>query len=145
MTAVKIILGDGTHEATLKNYKLWADKVLVDAPCSGLGTLRRHPEIRLKERNLTELNRIQLQLLEAGASAVKPGGALVYSVCTPVFSEGPGIIDAFLRMQPEFTRERASNVLQCLPENAVTAAGDVLLWPHRHECDAFFASRLIRK
>ncbi len=72
------------------------DRVLVDAPCSGLGTLRRHPEIRWRFRadDLTRLTRIQGDVLARGASAVRPGGVLVYSVCTTTHAEGPAQLEA---------------------------------------------------
>ncbi len=121
-----------------------ADAVLLDAPCSGYGTLRRHPEIKLWRifEDVRRLAELQRELLEKAASLVKPGGVLVYSVCSPLALEGTAQIERFLEAHPEFKRQNARDVLPWLPENAVSTLGEIHLWPHLHESDAFFAVRL---
>jgi 16S rRNA (cytosine967-C5)-methyltransferase len=107
------------------------DRVLLDAPCSGLGVLRRHPEAKWRRQpeDARALAATQAKLLAALAPRVRPGGVLVYSVCTFTDEEGPRQTDAFLATHPQFTRE-----------------GDPLhTWPHRDDADAFYAIRLRRK
>jgi 16S rRNA (cytosine967-C5)-methyltransferase len=120
------------------------DAVLVDAPCSGLGTLRRHPELRWRRRadDLPRLATLQGELLAGVASLVRPGGTLVYAVCTPMRAETDDVVAAFLARNPRFVRESAAAQL---PERAaalVSADGALRTWPHRHDLDAFFAVRL---
>lgn len=80
------------------------DAVLVDAPCTGLGTLRRHPEIRWRRQptDLLTLPAMQLSILEAASEHVRPGGVLVYAVCSPEPEEGRGVVEAFLSTHPDF-------------------------------------------
>ncbi|MAK61385.1 MAG: rRNA methyltransferase [Ponticaulis sp.] len=126
------------------------DAVLVDAPCSALGTLRRHPEgpwIK-SPADLSRFPEIQSGLLETAAKFVKPGGRLVYCVCTPLPEEGVEIVDAFLAAHQGWSRrglnEQASEVFA----NCLTEKGDFLTLPHLFAhpagCDAFFIARLER-
>lgn len=123
------------------------DAVLLDAPCSGLGTVRRRPEIRLRRTpaNIAELAALQAGLLRAAAELVRPGGTLVYSVCTPVRAEGLDVVEAFLAADPRFAAADAAEVAPWLPADARTDAGFVRLHAHRHDADAFFAARLSRR
>jgi 16S rRNA (cytosine967-C5)-methyltransferase len=106
------------------------DRVLLDAPCSGLGVLRRHPEAKWRRRpaDVAELAALQARLLGGLAPLVRPGGVLVYAVCTFTAEEGPAQLAHFLAAHPEFA-----------------ADGEPLVtWPHRDDADAFFAARLRR-
>lgn len=118
------------------------DRILVDAPCTGLGTLRRHPEIkwRLHPGDFSRLQRLQLEILEGVAPCLKPGGILIYSTCTTEPEENEGVVEEFSRMHPEFTLEDPS---PCLPGGSKTLVEDGYLrtYPHRHGTDAFFAVR----
>ncbi|MBI4511348.1 MAG: 16S rRNA (cytosine(967)-C(5))-methyltransferase RsmB [Deltaproteobacteria bacterium] len=122
------------------------DRVLLDAPCSGLGVLRRHPEgkWRRRPREIMALADLQRRLLEALAPRVKPGGVLVYSVCTLAEEEGSQQIDRFLAAHPEFSRTPppAQPGVDFTP--FLSAEGDFRSWPHLHDTDAFFAARLSR-
>jgi 16S rRNA (cytosine967-C5)-methyltransferase len=120
----------------------WAfDRVLVDAPCSGLGVLARRPDVRWRRAasELREFARVQLELLSRGASAVRPGGLLVYSTCTTEPEENEGVVEAFLAARPDFEVEPARDCVG-------PGAADLYLqtWPHRHDCDGAFAARLRR-
>jgi len=119
------------------------DVVLVDAPCTGTGTFRRHPDARwrLKVSDLAVMASLQRAVLRGAASIVRPGGLLVYSTCSLEPEENDGQVEAFLAEHPEFTLEPP-------PEGAVPAAaldGDRLrVLPHRHGVDGAFAARLRR-
>ncbi len=116
------------------------DRVLVDAPCSGAGVLRRHPEAaaRLTRDDVRGLAALQRELLDLAATRVRPGGVLVYAVCTITEAEGPAQIAAFCARHPAFTL-----VTPALPP-AVCVGAHVRTWPHRHDADGFFAARLMR-
>jgi 16S rRNA (cytosine967-C5)-methyltransferase len=141
---VETVVADGTALPLAPAASF--DVVLVDAPCSGLGTVRRHPEIRFRRSlaDIEELAALQARLLEAAAARVRPGGALVYAVCTPTLAEGPEVVRAFLAAHGEFRTEAASARLSFLPDDALTPEGWVRLFVHRHDADAFFAARLVR-
>jgi len=104
------------------------DLVVLDAPCTGLGVLRRHPEAkwRLAAGDVPRMAALQAQLLDATAPRVAPGGALVYSVCTFTRAEGPEQVAAFLA-RTDFT-----------------LVAEDRTWPHRDEADAFYMARLVR-
>lgn len=119
------------------------DRVLLDAPCTGLGVMRRHPEIKWR-RGPEDISRriaIQAGLLDATAETVKPGGLLVYSVCSDTAEEGPEQVEAFLARRPDFSIERPTGERW----SALLAEdGTLRLDPHRHGSDGFFAVRLRR-
>lgn len=116
------------------------DLVLVDAPCSGLGILRKKPDIRRKKAdNLFTLPVVQSALLENAACYVRPGGTLLYSTCTVLPEENEEVTDAFLGTHPEFSRERF-----VLPPPIGEAEGQITLWPHLHGTDGFYICRMTR-
>lgn len=121
------------------------DRILVDAPCSGLGALRRNPDARWRVRpeDLGELAKIQRQLLESAAGLLKPGGVLVYSTCTVTPEENEAVIRGFLATRASWRiapREDAPAELQTL----IGEDGFLRLLPHRDDTDGFFAARLAR-
>jgi 16S rRNA (cytosine967-C5)-methyltransferase len=120
------------------------DAVLVDPPCSGLGTLQSRPDLRWRVRpeSIDELAALQGRILAAGASAVAPGGALVYSVCTISRAEGPDVVDAFVRDHPDFNVEDAAGDRGWL--RGAAAGPGIQLLPHRDGTDGFFIARLRR-
>ncbi|MCP5057810.1 MAG: 16S rRNA (cytosine(967)-C(5))-methyltransferase RsmB [bacterium] len=122
------------------------DRVLVDAPCSGLGTLRRNPDARWRfdEANVGRLVEIQQQILRRSAAALRPGGTLVYSTCTLLPEENEAVVEGFLTEAKDFTPCKP----EALPEVVQPLIGDagwLSTWPHRHDTDGFFAARLERK
>jgi 16S rRNA (cytosine967-C5)-methyltransferase len=122
------------------------DAVLVDAPCSGLGTLRRHPELRWRRQpaDLPRLAALQRALLDGVAPLVRPGGVLVYAVCTPLRLETDDVVAHFLAAHPGFVAEPAGPGLPAVARDLVTPGGALRTWPHRDDLDAFFAVRLRR-
>lgn len=124
------------------------DRILLDAPCSGLGVLRRNPEGRWNKSpvNLRELAIIQRQILENIAPLVKPDGKLLYSVCTFSHGETDAVIDNFLLDHPEFKLENLGEQLSHDWADLFTDKGTLRSYPHRHgNMDAFFAARLQRR
>jgi len=129
-----------------KQFEGWADRVLVDAPCTGLGTVRRRPEIRwLRDpADIPRLADLQRAILDGAAGCVRPGGSLVYAVCSREPEEGEQVLAAFLARHPEFLPEAAPPEFFRGDRSALLTAGAVATWPHRHETDGFFAGRLRR-
>jgi 16S rRNA (cytosine967-C5)-methyltransferase len=121
--------------------------VLVDAPCSGTGTLRRHPEIRwrLQPGDLDRLVGVQKRLLEAAAHRVAPGGTLVYSVCSLEPEEGERRVDSFLAGHTQFRRGDVRSLLEDPLHEVATRGPDLMTFPHRGGLDGFFAARLERR
>ena len=124
-----------------------ADRVLVDVPCSGFGTLRRHPDIRWKKSlvQLDQLATLQLQLLTDASRYVKPGGVLVYSTCSIDPGENEHVIHQFLKTHPHFITEHAKAFLPHVPATAITSEGFLQTFPHEHGVDGAFAARLKAK
>lgn len=117
------------------------DLVLVDAPCSGLGILRKKPDIRWKKADsLFTLPVVQSAILENAARYVRPGGTLLYSTCTILPEENEDVTAAFLGTHPAFSRERFT-----LPGPIGETEGQAVLWPHLHETDGFYICRMTRR
>jgi len=121
------------------------DRVLVDAPCSGTGTLRRHPEIKWRAPDLPALTATQARILSAAATLVKPGGRLVYATCSLLIEENEGIVSSFLATHPEFVQLPASDALARRHIEIETDELALRLYPHRHGTDGFFAALLERR
>ena len=138
ITIVRTALADGRerHAAWVEQ----ADVVLADVPCSGLGIIRKKPDIRWKDPALlAQLPPIQSAILDNAAGYVRPGGVLVYSTCTVLPEENGGVAEAFLAVHPEFTKEEFT-----LP-GIGKCDGDVTLWPQRHGTDGFYICRMRRR
>ena len=115
------------------------DRVLVDAPCSGLGTLRRNPDLKWRQspESVAELQAKQRAILASAARLVKPGGRLVYATCSLLDAENEVIANEFSAAHPGFTPLPAESLI----EPAMLCEGGFLrLWPHRHQMDGFFAA-----
>jgi len=138
-SCVRVEVADAAERRSEGPY----DRVLVDPPCSGLGTLQSRPDLRWRAKPdaISELSALQRRILDVAAHATAPGGVLVYSVCTISRSEGPDLIDGFLREHPEFEAEDASKVMGCEP----AGARYLQLLPHRDRTDGFFIARLRRR
>lgn len=139
--------GQGLKDLRSLLPKEGADRVLVDAPCSGLGTLRRHPEIRwrLKNADLKRLNELQGEILDRAATLARIGGRLVYSTCSLAAEENEQVIDGFLqRHAGEFEIVKPADDLPGHLGGRVNASGWLRLLPHREEMDSASAVRLKR-
>ncbi len=117
------------------------DRVLVDAPCSGMGVIRRKPEIRYKAAaEVAKLPAIQRAILTNAAQALKTGGSMVYSTCSIMEDENEGVVRDFLTLHPEFMP-----VPFDLPGGIRAPEGMITLWPHMHGTDGFFISKLMKR
>jgi 16S rRNA (cytosine967-C5)-methyltransferase len=117
------------------------DAVLVDAPCAGLGTLRRHPELKLRRAaaDLPRLAALQRELAASAARYARPGAPVTYSICSLSRAEGPEVVEALLA-----TGLRRAPPPDGFPADLLTAEGDLLALPSRHGTDGFYAARLVR-
>ena len=123
------------------------DRILVDAPCSGLGVLRRNPESRWSRRpaDIKELVELQRTILKQVAPLLRPGGHLLYSVCTFTAAETDAIVHNFLATHPGFKQEDFRTLLPTEWQEMTTDKGCVRTLPHRHDgMDAFFAARFVK-
>jgi 16S rRNA (cytosine967-C5)-methyltransferase len=126
------------------------DRVLVDAPCSGLGTLRRNPDLKWRQNLglVAELAVTQAAILQSAARLLKPGGRLVYATCSMLVQENEAIAQAFSEANPDFAPLEAGEVLSGLKvadaaklcSGGETGQRYLRLWPHRHHTDGFFAA-----
>ncbi|MGU3294510.1 RsmB/NOP family class I SAM-dependent RNA methyltransferase [Williamsia sp. M5A3_1d] len=135
---VTVHVADGRSSGLTPGY----DRVLVDAPCTGLGSLRRRPEARWRRQpaDVPELVALQRQLLTAALDLVRPGGVVLYSTCSPHPAETVGVVDAVVA-------DTGARVLDARPLVPVDDVGDgphVQLWPHRQGTDAMFLAALTR-
>lgn len=140
------IVLDGEGDVRAKRLTGKLDRVLVDAPCSGFGTLRRNPDLKWRHNAATvsELAGKQARILNAAAKLVKAGGRLVYATCSILPEENEAVADAFAAAHPEF------RTLSCAEPLAVQRipldTGERLrLWPHQHGTDGFFAAAFERR
>lgn len=118
------------------------DLVLVDAPCSGLGVIRKKPDIRYKDpAPLADLPAVQLDILRNAARYVRPGGTLMYSTCTLLYRENGEVVETFLAENKAYKAEAFTLPGPVGP----VQSGSVTLWPHRHGTDGFFISKMRRE
>lgn len=122
------------------------DRVLVDAPCTGLGALRRRPESRWRRQpaDLERLAPLQRDLLTAAIDSVRPGGVVVYATCSPVLEETRDVVADVLRDRTDVVLDDASSLWPDVPDAAGPLPGTLQLWPHRHATDAMFVALLRR-
>jgi 16S rRNA (cytosine967-C5)-methyltransferase len=145
-TTVAVTEGDGRTIGVAERKSF--DRILVDAPCSGLGALRRRPESRWRKSpdDLTELVPLQRSLLDSAIDALTPGGTVAYVTCSPVAAETVGVVDAVVDARDDVECIDTPAVLREIAPT-ITGAGlgtAVQLWPHRHGTDAMFI-QLIRR
>jgi len=126
------------------------DRILVDAPCTGLGALRRRPEARWRKTpaDVAELVPLQVELLTSALDALAPGGIVAYATCSPHLAETTGVVSEALRGRTDITELDARAVIAGVAESPIDlgtdGSGRVQLWPHRHGTDAMFLALLQR-
>ena len=141
---IEIREGDAARLGELLGEKV--DSVLLDAPCSGLGTLQRNPELKWRRRRdgLAPLSDAQLELLDACAESLRPGGILVYSVCTFTREETTSVLDRFMSAHSDF---RPSELASHLPDpfsKEAGRSGQIQLMPHLHSTEGMYIARLVK-
>jgi 16S rRNA (cytosine967-C5)-methyltransferase len=149
LSNVHPVLIDSERDAKIKRLAGKADRVLVDAPCSGLGTLRRNPDLKWRQtpQSVLELTAKQSAILDSAARLVKGGGRVVYATCSVLEAENEAIVRDFLASHPNFRLVPVSEVLaeQKIEVPALAAdTGMFALYPHLHQTDGFFAAVLER-
>ncbi len=144
---VGVLVADGTRPAWRDGD---VDRVLVDAPCSGLGALRRRPESRWRRRpeDLEALVPLQRALLDTALDSVRPGGVVAYVTCSPVLAETAEVVAATLEARADADLEDAAPLFRGVPDlrpERMRLPGTVQLWPHLHGTDAMFFALLRRR
>lgn len=145
-----VVHEDDGRAFTAANHEQF-DRILVDAPCTGLGALRRRPEARWRKTpaDVAELAQLQEELLTGALDALVPGGIVAYVTCSPHLAETAGVISAVLRTRTDIVELDAGAVLAQVAEHPIDLAtnesGHVQLWPHRHGTDAMFLALLQRE
>ena len=135
----------GDNDARAKRLAGKLERVLVDAPCSGFGTLRRNPDLKWRHgpTAIEELAPKQARILQAAARLVKNGGRLVYATCSILQEENEAIVDAFQRSAPEF-KPLSCAALLAAQKIPLDTGERLRLWPHVHGTDGFFAAAFER-
>ncbi len=143
ITNIEFIQDDAADLQDDRVKDLKFDKILLDAPCSGLGVLSKKPEIRWKREfeDILALTEIQKNLLNSAVKYLKPGGVIVYSTCSTEQEENMDVVKDFLEKNPDF---RIDNASQYVKSELVNAEGCIETFPHRHNIDGSFAARLVR-
>ena len=143
---VHLIALSGEGDVRAKRLAGKIDRVLVDAPCSGFGTLRRNPDLKWRhgEGAVSELAAKQTRILNAAAKLLKPGGRLVYATCSILSEENEAVADRFATEHPEFTGLSCTELL-ATQRIAIDTGERLRLWPHRHGTDGFFAAAFERR
>ena len=142
--AVDVVTADGTRPA-------WPDatfdRVLVDAPCSGLGALRRRPEARWRRsaEDLPGLVALQDALVRSAVDSVRRGGVVLYATCSPLLAETGAVVERLLEERTDLVLEDAGQLLPEVPDAVGPLPGTLQLWPHRHGTDAMFLALLRRR
>jgi 16S rRNA (cytosine967-C5)-methyltransferase len=135
----------GEKDTRVKRLSGKVDRVLVDAPCSGLGTLRRNPDLKWRQsaQSVDELTLKQAAILAAASKLLKPGGRLVYATCSILAEENEAIVDAFLATHADFHRLSAQELLAA-QGIVIDCGADMRLAPQQHGTDGFYAAVLER-
>jgi len=128
------------------------DYLLLDAPCSGLGVLRRRADLRWRkdQQQIKELSKLQLEIIEGAAKCLKPGGVMVYSTCTMTHEENLDVVKEFLKNNEDFSFD---SLVPYIPQELIAdtylhntaEAGYIQILPQRHNMDGFFIARIIRE
>ena len=131
--SIQVVVHDATSELPFVEASF--DRVLVDAPCSGTGTLRRNPEIRwrMQPEDIAELASKQIRILANAAKVVRPGGTLLYSTCSLEKDENETVAEYFMKEHAEFSQMRPD-----VASDLLTESGAIRTWPHRQDVDGFF-------
>lgn len=147
LSNVVSVVVDEQNDTRVKRLRGKAQRVLVDAPCSGLGTLRRNPDLKWRQHpdSLTHYIGLQADILKRAARCVAPGGRLVYSTCSVLPQENEAQVEAFLAEHPDFYLVPVNELLEARIPNLTMSDSYLRLRPDMHGTDGFFAAVLDRK
>ena len=145
LSNVRAQLIKNERDPQIKRLRGTIHRVLVDAPCSGTGTLRRNPDTKWRELDLSALVTQQRDILAAAATLVKPGGRLVYATCSLLRAENEDIVDEFLLQHPDFARVPVNDILARLQIPLSMPGLDLRLFPHTYGTDGFYGAVLEKK
>jgi len=142
----RVTIVEGTADSLLPEMKERYHGVLIDVPCTGIGVIRRHPDIRWNRipGDLLRYQKIQLALLKTAADLVAPGGTLVYATCSTEPEENDAVVQKFLENQPRFSLSDCGEILPESCSSLIDNAGFFRTLPGRDDLDGFFAARLIK-
>jgi 16S rRNA (cytosine967-C5)-methyltransferase len=145
LATIRSVAADATEAGAAALGAARFDRILVDAPCSGLGTLRRNPDARwrIQPAAIAELAALQRAIAAAVLPRLRPGGTLVYSTCTLTTEENEDVIASLLARDPTLRRVEP-DALSAALRPLLDADGALRCWPHRHDTDGFYAARLER-
>ena len=145
LSNVRMVAISHERDARVQRLQGKIDRVLVDAPCSGTGTLRRNPDIKWRDINLAELADAQQRILTAAAGLLKPGGRLVYATCSLLREENEDIVEKFLAAHLGFHAIPANEILERRHISLSMTDDALRLLPHVHQTDGFYAIALEKK
>jgi 16S rRNA (cytosine967-C5)-methyltransferase len=141
---VRMVTLAGERDPLLPRLAIKMHRVLVDAPCSGTGTLRRNPDIKWRPVDLPHLVDSQRRILAAASKLVRPGGRLVYATCSLLAAENEDVVAAFLTTHPDFQLVPVSGILARQRVQLPATETMLHLYPHIHGTDGFFAAVMER-
>jgi 16S rRNA (cytosine967-C5)-methyltransferase len=143
ITCIEASTGDGLADSYQQGAVF--DRILLDAPCSGLGVIRRNPEAkwRLAPDQFQRFAERQSRLLQAASQLLRPGGIMVYSTCSTAYEEDEAVVEEFLSRNRQFVLENCSDHFPLWME-MFSESGYLRAWPHLHDTDGFFAARIKR-
>ncbi|MGZ9189947.1 MAG: RsmB/NOP family class I SAM-dependent RNA methyltransferase, partial [Nitrospira sp.] len=143
---IRMLITQGQRSSQQAALRRPFDRILLDAPCSGLGVLRRHPEGKWykTQESIVQHRQVQSELLAATSRLLRPGGLLVYSTCSIEPEETESVIDEFCQSHREFQRESIASWIPPAGLPFVTPRGDLSTMTNMNKMDAFFAARLRR-
>lgn len=146
VTSVRCLMADPTSGGWPFPHEIF-DQILLDAPCSGIGVLRRHPEGKWKKDmdTVSELASIQAALITSASHLLRPGGRLLYTTCSLLREENEDVVDHHLSKSPDLRHLDMRDTHPYLRKDIFTPRGELRLWPHLHDCDGFFASLLEKR
>lgn len=148
LNCIETLVSDAQHLSRKFSPQSF-DRILVDAPCSGLGVIRRKPDLKWtkQESEIKQIPDVQLQILSTASKLLKPEGILVYSTCTLEYEENQGVIEAFLQKHSQF--ELDPSITQSVPQELVNMMnmpdGMIRILPHYYDSDGFFIAKLKMK
>jgi 16S rRNA (cytosine967-C5)-methyltransferase len=146
ISSIEAVAGDASAPLD-RLFNFLFDKILLDAPCSGLGVINRHPEIKWRrtEADIKRHAQLQLRMLSSSASLLKKGGKILYATCTVTREENDSVVKEFLRMHPEMALVSLKEEAPGWVKGLIDGDGFFRTYPHKHQMEGFFAALMLKK